>query len=660
MKKTWKKFGMELGVEWKHSFLLKLALIFLLMIGISLYAKISIFYGLGCFLLYLLANCFVIQLPKRANSIWFCILVVLSSIFTEQLVQWMLLDAESREKTTDLKNLLNILIVCVVYLFFMTLFNRLRTAFVTSHLLILFFACVDYFVYQFRGNEIIFSDYKSIGTGLSVAEEYTFSIERGVALGLMLSLVYVAWIRKIHLSFSRKIVSRICLLVLGTILMIAVARESDATNTETWQMKGSYRNGFLLNFVLSIRDSFVAEPENYSTDFIASLEENYADTNLSQVEISEDAPTIIAIMDESFADLSVIGDLETNVEVMPFIKSMSENTIKGYALSSVFGAKTPNSEWEFLTGNTMAFLPTGSVVYQQYISKEPYSLVDVLKDYGYTTESMHPYYETGWSRNRIYPLLGFDESLFIDDFDQTRLVRNYISDEELFDKMIARFEEKEEGEKLFLFGVTMQNHGGYTESYDNFTSTVRMTNGFYSDVNQYLTLANMTDQAVEKLIQYFEQVDEPVIILFFGDHQPSLQTAFYWRLNGKGLSGLTTDELEDVFTVPFFIWTNYDSEEKEVDITSFNFLSTMLLEQANLPLPAYNQFLSDVMDVIPAMNSRAYYSKTEGGFLHYDEASGEEAETIANYESLQYNSMFDTSNQSELFFGQYLRNQTAN
>lgn len=112
-------------------------------------------------------------------------------------------------------------------------------------------------------------------------------------------------------------------------------------------------------------------------------------------------------MNESFADFRVIGNLETNQEVMPFYDSLTENTTKGYALSSVFGAKTPDSEWEFLTGNSMAFLPAGSVPYQQYVSeKNAYSLVDNLKQQDYTCVAMHPYYATGWSRDKVYPGIG--------------------------------------------------------------------------------------------------------------------------------------------------------------------------------------------------------------------------------------------------------------
>lgn len=163
---------------------------------------------------------------------------------------------------------------------------------------------------------------------------------------------------------------------------------------------------------------------------------------------------------------------------------------------------------------------------------------EYLKGAGYSCISMHPYYASGWSRSKVYPLLGFDDSLFIDDFDQTNIMREYITDQELYNKIIDQYEAKTSDEKLFILGVTMQNHGGYTDYYDNFQNTINLKNHYYSDVNQYLSLIHESDKALENLITYFENVDDKVEIVFFGDHQPSLNNNFYQSMNGKGLSVL--------------------------------------------------------------------------------------------------------------------------
>ena len=239
---------------------------------------------------------------------------------------------------------------------------------------------------------------------------------------------------------------------------------------------------------------------------------------------------------------------------------------------------------------------------------------------------------------------------FLDDFDQTKLMREYVADRELYESIIERYESRPANEDLFIMSISMQNHGGYTEKYANFQEEVRMLGLNYPDVNQYLSLVHESDKALEYLITYFQNVDEPVEIVFFGDHQPSLSSSFYPYLNGKGLSGLTTDELQALYTVPFFIWTNYETSEETVDITSLNFLSSLALERLGLPLPAYNRFLLDLMEEIPAINSRGYYSKSAGRFVHLEDAQGKESEWMKQYEMLQYNNMFDKRGQSELFF----------
>lgn len=116
------------------------------------------------------------------------------------------------------------------------------------------------------------------------------------------------------------------------------------------------------------------------------------------------------------------------------------------------------------------------------------------------------------------------------------------------------------------------------------------------------------------------------------------------------MGGLTLSELENLYTVPFFIWTNYDSGKESVELTSLNYLSTLALESAGIALPAYNQFLADMMEEIPAVNSRGFYSKSQRKFLHVEDAAGEDAKWLKNYEILQYNNMFDKRNKSELFF----------
>ena len=642
------EFKIKLEYDKKNNIRAAIAIILAIVMYVTIGFHIGVLIAYG--LLYYLIKSLKIDLDQRCPWLWTAILFVSGAIFTTFSIQYMLLDSELFQRMSDLKWVLNVLCCLVVYLVVQLFTNNAGLSCIISHTSLLSFAFINYFVYLFRGNEFTFSDIRSIGTGLSVAGNYKLQLNDRGAYAIFGAALFIAFVRKCHVKFARAWQMRIIDAMLAAICVIIVGMAAYDVNTETWEQKGTYRNGYILNYILGIRDSFIAQPDGYSEEAIQKLEKKYSsnDKDYSKTDVKD--PTIIVIMNESFSDLSVLGDLQTNIPLTPFIDSLKENTTKGYALSSVFGAKTPNSEWEYLTGNSMAFLPAGSVVYQQYISDTPTSIVSNLKDDGYTCVAMHPYYETGWSRNQVYPKIGYDEMHFIDDFDQTKILREYITDQELYDKIIERYESRGANEKLYLMGITMQNHGGYGEPYDNFYERGYKIGRSYTDANQYLSLVHESDKAVKNLIEYFSKVDDPVEIVFFGDHQPSLNSNFYPLLNGKGMSGLTEDELEALYTVPFFIWTNYDTPEETVDITSLNFLSTMTLERAGIELPAYNKFLADMMETVPAVNSRGYYSKEKQCYQHIDDATGEEAEWIKNYHMLQYNSMFDKKGRSNLFF----------
>ena len=595
--------------------------------------------------------------------IWSIFLFFIGPWFSVWCMQWTILEPELYAKTGKTAFRLNVLCVLILYLALLVIFARVKTAWTISHILILVIAFADYFVYEFRENEISFADMDTIGTGLTVAKNYRFQLHFRGAVVILLSILAITAVRKFKFKFRHPWLLRIAALALVVWMVPLSWKKIKGRVTQTWEKKGTYRNGFIVNFILTIRDSRVEQPAGYSPEAIAMLEKQYGGgeagtgddaSAASKVQNKEDKPvTIITIMNESFADFRLIGNLHTNVEATPFIDSLHENTIRGFAMTSVYGAKTPNSEWEYLTSHTMAFMPGGSVVYQQFIDDAPFSMVTTLKNLGYTAVAMHPYYQAGWRRNTVYPKMGFDEMMFMDtgDFDETKIVRDYITDQELFDKIIDRYEAKGEDEPLFVMGVTMQNHGGYKDFYENFSHDVYQVGGeYFTDASQYLSLIHKTDEAVKNLITYFSNVDDPVEIVFFGDHYPSLQAGFIRSLNGKGTSGLTLSELEELFSVPFFIWTNYESDEEFHERISLNYLGTMALERAGVPLPPYNCFIKDMMKVIPAMNIRGYYSDIAGKYLHISDAVGEERTWLQKYRYLQYNAIFDEKGRSEIFF----------
>ena len=165
-------------------------------------------------------------------------------------------------------------------------------------------------------------------------------------------------------------------------------------------------------------------------------------------------------------------------------------------------------------------------------------------------------------------MLGFEQGLFKEDMENYTIAKSdHPDDASTYKKLLEAYESRDKNRNFFGFVLTMQNHSPYTfEDYNN--------KGYYSEdsrIDQYLSLVNESDKALEEFINYFENEEEKTIILFFGDHQPKVAEMFS-----------SPDEWLDTQKVPYMLWANYDIEEKDGEDISKNFLSTLIYEYAGI------------------------------------------------------------------------------
>ena len=541
------------------------------------------------------------------------------------------------------------LIISSISLILYCLLGKLTisVAFVTGLCMVI--STVNVYVYAFRGRLFDPVDIMSTSAALNVLENYDIlSSLPGILLCWTVWAVSLVCIGRSCATRKGTItrIQRIILAICSIALILPLYIYASGLPAYRWTNQGATNHGYILNYISRIKEISVRQPSGYRPEHIAEIREKYLQTEESS---NDRKPHIIVIMDEAFSDLSVFSPLQTNAEVAPYISNLQENTIAGYALTSIHGGNTANSEYEFLTGNSMAWLPPNSVPYQQHIKGPTYSMVSYLKsNYNYHCVAMHPYHSSGWNRSVVYPILGFDECFFVEDFTTNHPVRSYVSDEDMFQKIVDTYEGRN-SEPLFLFGVTMQNHGAYIDGDSALEQIVPI--GYsrdYPDVTNYLSLIHETDRAVKNLISYFEQAEDDVIIVFFGDHQPKISDEFYREISGNSFS--TLDQQQKKYLVPFFVWSNYDIEEQHVEETSLNYLSSYVYDAAGIPLPPYNQFLSEMENIIPAINVNGFYSLHSGSYLSFEMASEEERSWLDTYEHLQYNNVFDIKNRDCIFF----------
>ena len=579
--------------------------------------------------------------------------------------------------------LLNYLFYLLLFLVFSAIFGTSRWGSVAAPVIPMLFGLANYFVVSFRSSPIVPWDFYSIGTAVSIADNYTFTITPRIVFVLMGFAFLMILGEKTALKLGKWKVR----LASGAVAVLLLFGYVQAVQTKfveevfgldniLFTPNVLYRNnGFAGAFLANLQYMQIEKPKGYSEENVEEIASNVragaedkkeTENQKETADGNEKKPNIIVIMNEAFSDLSVYGDFNVSEDYMPFIHSLQKDTVKGNIYVSVKGGNTANTEFEFLTGNTMAFLPNGSVAYQQYLKSEMPSLASHLKSLGYQTAALHPYYASGWNRNTVYPDLGFDETYFIKDFTEATTLRGYIDDRSAFEKIVELYEEKEGDEPLFAFEVTMQNHGGYSKEAEDFKEDVLLSDldpdeKSLSQISaeRYLSLIKRSDEAFRELTEYFESVEEPTIIVMFGDHQPSDYISnVILRLLGKDTDARedSVDEFSEGYIVPFVMWANYSIEEERVDAVSVNYLSSLLLEKAGLPLTDFQSFLNKMREEVPVLTANFWAGREESGELSFHnwkegEASAEEEDLISQYKILQYNDLNDVKNRLAGFFG---------
>lgn len=533
----------------------------------------------------------------------------------------------------------NIILFEFIAWVFYLLIGKMHTAIKIVLILAMTFGLINHYVMAFRSTPFVPWDLFSIGTAVSVAGNYDFTPTLRVVIVTLSFVALIILSGKILKKRDRRL-ARIRL-VAAAVVIGGLCFFVNLLQQEEFQKKNrlypflftpTYMtkvNGMAVTFAMDLAYVVVDKPKGYSSKEAEEILIGY-ESEEDKADIKE-LPNIIVIMDESFSDLEVLGDLDTNEDYMPFMHRMqkgADNTITGYAQVSVCGGNTANSEFEFLTGNTMAFLPSGSIPYQQYIKKEIPALPDYLKKLGYTTYAQHPYLEKGWNRNKVYPLLGFDHIDFLPDYTEKSCVRKYVSDLSDMQHIINTFEKKETGKPMFLFNITMQNHGGYDDDYTDLKMDIH--SGYNSrQLDRYLSLIHLSDQALEYLIDYFSKVDEKTVIVFFGDHQPSdAVTSPVEKNNPK--DGQQEDDQTKRYQVPYLVWANYEINGGVEKDTSLNYLAAQVLKAAGVPTDRYQNYLLKLSEKYPVISAAG--TTTD---------KGADDDTLMTYKKLQYYHLFE-------------------
>ena len=559
--------------------------------------------------------------------------------------------------------LFNFLLIGILELIFIVITNRVRLGTDIWAFICVMFNIVNHFVYEFRGTPAMASDIATVGTALEVADGYKiqFNFYTTVALVMLFDFIMLGRVIKCEPVF-KKVSHRLC--GIAVMAIVSVTGFSQLVMTDMVSNRGLYLSlfnpmrsyqqyGSIACFTRSIKLSVPEKPNGYSLKKVEEITSKYTSDT---VDPNKKRPNVIAVINEAFSDPQVLGDIETNEDYMPFIHDLMKNgnCVSGTTYASIVGGQTANTEYEFLTGNSMAFLPKGTVAFQLYLRHAMPSLVTELKSEGYTGNSAtHLQKARNYNRDKAYPLLGFDKF-----YDYTNMgvpfvkMRNNATDQCTYDNITHDYEQQRKSTDAPYFGYTMtiQNHSSYDVPFDNFDDKrIVVENADATDLGYYLSLIKYSDEMFENLINYYKNTNEPTVILLTGDHQPRIHDESMDSITNGEWRNWNDEEMMRRYEVPFLIWANYDIDKKTVEKTSMNYLQTILMETIDGELTGFQKFQQDLQKEIPVLTSNGYWG-ADGKFYSVDDKNSPYYDLIQEYAMLQYNDMTDYKNRVEDFF----------
>ena len=567
---------------------------------------------------------------------------------------WMVETLNENDVFSDLyawQVLMNMIWYYILFAVLRLVLGRIRRACAPGICLAFLVGLVNHYVLRFRGRILFPADVTAWRTAANVADGFDYSMDAYIMQAAVLLTAYLFLVLVCPPQRKRaRIPLPFALVAWGAVLgycfafFCTGALPALGIYTQQWVTQ---RNGFLLNFTVALRYSSVEKPADYSHDKVLELMEQYP---ALEGDPDRQPTNLIVIMNESFADFTVFDDFEASEDPTPFLHSLEENTVKGWMYAPVTGGGTATVEFEYLTGFSSLFQPPHTVAYQLYVEEGMPSLAAVAGSQGYETTAFHPYKSSGWNRVLAYDYLDFDRQMYEEDVVDPYYIRHYVSDRSDYE-MIFRTTREQEG-NTFFFNVTMQNHSGYAQGWNNLERTIDLPDRLArtdSSARQYFALARESDDALRELIGYYSQQDEPTMIVFFGDHQPPLTNSFYEELYGKKLSERTTEEVLQQYAVPFFIWTNYDIQEEQDVVISPNYLGVLTARLAGLPMTGFMNFLSQLYEELPAVTPVGFVTG-DGQYLARSELNEEQRRLLDIYETLNYCGMVDLFDEARPMF----------
>ncbi len=568
----------------------------------------------------------------------------------------------------NMQFILSFVVIYAIYILVYNLIGKVFLSMVLTSCTLVILGIVNYLKLIFRGDPLYPSDFTQITHMQSVIPmvmdyfswSYIFIIIVSIVACIVAGIYMRRYIQnvKIHLGIR-------ALLVVGSIFVLYAygnfantfmnkVFQKSGVDFVLWNQNENYAsNGFVLGFISNLDTTVMEKPKNYSKENMLQIANDIKKQYSGNIgnEKKKEKPNIIFVMSESFWDPTKVTNLSFSEDPVPNLHHYIENFPGGQTISPTFGGNTANVEFEALTSYSMSLLKPGSIPYQQVITnkKEIPSIPTALKKEGYYTSAIHSFGRTFFKRDDVYKVLGFDKFNADDTMENVDIDGDYISDLAMSKEIIAELEEQKQ--PTFIHAVTMQNHFPFTEG--RFGENLIEISGLENEESKgeletYTEGLRRSDEALQYLIEQLDNLDRPTLLVFFGDHLPSLGTnKSFYKENGYITNEKTPSERLAMAQTPLLMYANFDMPNDNLGLVSPIHFSNLIFDYAGLNKSLFYQFLSELYKEIPVLRDELKVDKN-GEVIN--DLTKKQKEMLEKYKMLQYDLLVGNQYSKDILF----------
>ncbi|BAR81663.1 MULTISPECIES: LTA synthase family protein [Bacillus cereus group] len=610
----------------------------------------------------------ILRASLRVHFILFLLAHTVALFYIVMQVNMSFIEAMNWIYFYNMQFILSFVVIYAIYILVYNLIGKVFLSMVLTSCTLVILCIVNYLKLIFRGDPLYPSDFTQITHMQSVIpmvmDYFSWSYIFVIILSIVACIVAGIYMRryiqnvKIHLGIR-------ALLVVGSIFVLYAygnfantfmnkVFQKSGVDFVLWNQNENYAsNGFVLGFISNLDTTVMEKPKNYSKENMLQIandiKKQYSGNIGSQKK--KEKPNIIFVMSESFWDPTKVTNLSFSEDPVSNLHHYIENFPGGQTISPTFGGNTANVEFEALTSYSMSLLKPGSIPYQQVITnkKEIPSIPTALKKEGYYTSAIHSFGRTFFKRDDVYKVLGFDKFNAEDTMENVDIDGDYISDLAMSKEIIAELEKQKQ--PTFIHAVTMQNHFPFTEG--RFGENLIEISGLENEdskgeLETYTEGLRRSDEALQYLIEQLDNFDRPTLLVFFGDHLPSLGTnKSFYKENGYITNEKTPNERLAMAQTPLLMYANFDMPNDNLGLVSPIHFSNLIFDYAGLNKSLFYQFLSEFYKEIPVLRDELKVDKN-GEVIN--DLTKKQKEMLEQYKMLQYDLLVGNQYSKDILF----------